>query len=307
MKRFILSCLLALLLAYLLLFPEDALAASKDGLLLWYRNLVPVLLPFMILSNLAIRLDCIALLLGFLHPLFHLIFGTSVYGSYAILAGFLFGCPMGAKVTGDLLSRNLISQEEARYLICFVNNLGPAFLITFLIRQNLQTPALTGPTLCILYGAPLLTGLIFMPRFRKAIQDFSAKNKASKVPPKLELIDACIFDGIVNIAKMGGYIIMFSLLTGAFSLLPLGNPALVKLLGAPLEITAGIRAVVHSSLDFSEKYLYLMSLCSFGGICALMQTLSVFPMNGPTLRQYSQAKALTICLSLLFTCIFLFF
>ena len=306
MKRAMISCLLALLLGFLLFFPETALSCARDGLVLWYRNLVPVLFPFLILSNLIIRLNCIDGLLKLIHPLFHLIWGTSVYGSYAILAGFLFGCPMGAKVTGDLRKQELICQEEARYLVSFVNNLSPAFLITFLVRENLQAPALTGPTLCILYGAPLLTGLVFMPRYRTAIRSFSEKKKASKVPLKLELIDACLFDGIVTIAKMGGYIVMFSVTAGALRLLPFFGTTVRNILSASLEITAGIQTVTQLSLTFPAKYLCLMLLCSFGGICALMQTLSVFPMDRLTIRQYFRAKALTACLCLLFTSILLF-
>lgn len=88
-KRCLFSCLLISMLFFLLLFPGEALASARAGLFLWYQNLVPVLFPFMILSNLMIRLDLISPVLRFLHPIFRRIWGTSVYGSYAILAGFL--------------------------------------------------------------------------------------------------------------------------------------------------------------------------------------------------------------------------
>ena len=55
MKRILLTCLLALLLGFLLFFPDQALACAGSGLLLWYKNLVPVLLPFMFLSNLLVK------------------------------------------------------------------------------------------------------------------------------------------------------------------------------------------------------------------------------------------------------------
>lgn len=306
MKRILLTCLLALLLGFLLFFPDQALACAGSGLLLWYKNLVPVLLPFMFLSNLLIRLDCVLLLTGLIHPLLGRLFGTSLYGSYAVLAGFLFGCPMGAKVTGDLLSKNLICEEEAGYLVSFVNNLSPAFIISFAVHQNLQAPSLTGPTLCILYGAPLLWALLCRIRRRSSFREFIPKKKASKVPEKLELIDACILDGVVNIAKIGGYILLFSLMAGVLGLLP-GNLAPLKnILGASLEITAGVQAVSQSALSFPVKYLCLLALCSFGGICGLMQTLSVCPMNPAGLRQYLKAKAAILGLCLLLACLFLF-
>lgn len=306
MKRYISALALLSLICFLLFFPREALSSARSGLMLWYQNLVPVLFPFMILSNLMIRTDTISVLLKWVHPLFRLIWGTSIHGSYAILAGYLFGYPMGAKVVCDLRKQENLSETEAEYLICFVNNLSPAFLINFLVHENLEKPELLAPTLGILYGAPLITSMLFAPKYRSKSGEITGqKNKASKVPLNTELIDACIFDGIINITRLGAYIMLFSLMIGALHLLPVKNVLLQCLICGSMEITTGIRSVCQIPLDFFTKYLCLMALCSFGGICALMQTLSVFPMKGRTLRQYLLAKAVTICLSILLT-LFLF-
>ena len=95
-------------------------------------------------------------------------------------------------------------------------------------------------------------------------------------------------------------------MAGVLGLLP-GNLAPLKnILGASLEITAGVQAVSQSALSFPVKYLCLLALCSFGGICGLMQTLSVCPMNPAGLRQYLKAKAAILGLCLLLACLFLF-
>lgn len=211
---------------------------------------------------------------------------------------------MGAKITGDLKNQGLISSQEANYLIRFVNNLSPAFLITFLVHENLKAPALVHPTLCILYGAPILTSFFFLPGYRKKLRTMpQEKNKASKVPIQPELIDACIFDGIINITRLGAYIMLFALITGALRLLPINSVLLRCTLNGCLEITAGIQAICGTSLPFPVKYFSLMMLCSFGGICTLAQTLSVFRMNKETFLHYLQAKAVTIGFTLLLTVI----
>lgn len=306
MKRCLFALILLSMLCFLLLFPQEALTAARGGLLLWYQNLVPVLLPFMILSNLIIRTDTISVLLRWVHPLFHLIWGTSVYGSYTILAGFLFGYPMGAKVISDLKKQNALTEQEGEYLICFVNNLSPAFLITFLVHQCLRNPALTLPTLGILYGAPMITSMLLAPRYRTRFGEVKGeKNKASKAPFTTELLDACIYDGIQNITRLGAYILLFSLLTGALGLLPIKSSLLKGLLYGSLEITNGIRWVSQAVPDPLTRYLCLTLLCSLGGICALTQTLSVCPMKRRTLRRYLGAKAITALLSVLMA-LFLF-
>lgn len=306
MKRFLFSFTLFILLIFLLCFPQNALHAASDGLLLWYQNLLPVLFPFMILSNLMIKTDAISGILKFLHPFFHFLWGTSVYGSYAILAGYLFGYPMGAKVVHDLKKENLLNSAEAEYLIGFTNNLSPAFLITFLIHENLKRPKLLLPTLGILYGAPLLLSLFFSFKYRPlllhtSIQTSEQNNKASKSPAFLELIDACISDGIITITRLGAYIILFSIIAAMFQLLPIKNTLLHCILNGCLEITTGVKITCQSSQPFFSKYLCLMGLCSFGGLCALMQTLSVCPMKGPMLRHYLLCKFFTICISLCLT------
>ena len=306
MKKTLFSLLLFFFMGFLLLFPQTALEAASSGLVLWYRNLVPVLLPFLILSNLLIRLDIVSSLLKYIHPLLHLIWGTTIYGSYGILSGFLFGYPMGAKVLHDLQQEEKICPEEARYLIGFVNNLSPAFLITFLVHQNLRQPALLGPTLAILYGSPILTGLLTSFSYRRKKTAPSAqKKKAPKVPLKPELIDACISDGIMNITKLGVYIMLFSVITGAINKIPIKNTLLRCMITGCLEITSGIRMTAAASLPFPEKYLCLILLCSFGGICAIFQTLSVFSMPKETFRHYLKAKALTLLLGAILTLIFL--
>lgn len=308
MKRILFAFGLLALLSFLLLFPQTALEYARSGLALWYQNLVPVLLPFMILSNLLIRLDLVSVIAGFFHPVLHLIFGTSIHGSYAVLAGFLFGCPMGAKVVHDLQKEQAISQQEAEYLIGFVNNLSPAFLITYLVHENLRSASLLGPTLAILYGAPLAAALVFAPKYRKKSFPVSGeKKKASKAQPRLELIDACISNGILTITQLGAYIMVFSLLTGMIQVLPLKNKLLLCLFGSLTEITNGIRILSSCGLSFPLRYLCLMCLSAFGGFCALMQTLSVFPMKKQTLRHYLLSKGLIVLFALFFSLIFCHF
>ncbi|MDD3794828.1 MAG: hypothetical protein PHE06_02430 [Lachnospiraceae bacterium] len=307
-KRITFAVLLFSLFSFLLFFPEKALECAQKGLLLWYRNLVPVLFPFMVLSNLMIRMDLIRSLLRFLHPFFHFVWGTSLYGSYGILGGFLFGFPMGAKITADLQKENRISDCEAKYLMGFVNNLSPAFVITFVVHSSLQQTSLLFPTLVILYGSPILCSLIYGLRYRKRLAESKVhpqQNKTSLVQNQFELLDACIFDGITNITKLGAYIMLFSLLAGVLDLLPTKNTLLHCIMTGCLEVSAGVHAIAHMPFPFPVQYLCLIAVCSFGGLCALFQTLSIYKMKRDILRHYLISKMVTLGISFLLTLIFL--
>lgn len=53
-KKFICFAIL-ILTAYILLYPADAVNASRNGLMLWYEKVLPTLLPFAIISNVLIH------------------------------------------------------------------------------------------------------------------------------------------------------------------------------------------------------------------------------------------------------------
>ena len=57
MKRSLSAAVIILLLGFLLKYPREALAASRDGLNLWLNTLLPTLLPFMILTGILIHTE----------------------------------------------------------------------------------------------------------------------------------------------------------------------------------------------------------------------------------------------------------
>lgn len=86
------------------------------------------------------------------------------------------------------------------------------------------------------------------------------------------------------ITKVGGYLILFSILIALLDLLPL-PVELHLLLAAPLEVTNGILLLCKGSKNLAITYPALIGLTSFGGWCAVAQTncmlkdtgLSIFP------------------------------
>ena len=91
MKRIFYTAGTLLLLIFLLRFPEEALAASRDGLKLWLNTLFPTLLPFIILTGILIHTGTAEKLLKPLAPVWSHVFGTSPSGAYALLLGLLCG------------------------------------------------------------------------------------------------------------------------------------------------------------------------------------------------------------------------
>ena len=217
-KKILSVLITAALIFFLLTDPIHASEASAAGLLLWFNTLVPVLLPFFILSSLLIALDGVSYLTGFLYPVLHKIFGCSRNGCFCLAAGFLCGFPTGAKITGDLTRAGRISAEEGNYLLGFCNNVSPAFLTGFCMTKSLKRPDLAGPALLLAFGMPVLAGIL--TRRGRTFSSLPAEKKTSGSQISFKIADACIMSGLESILKLGCYIILFSLLAGLLKGLP---------------------------------------------------------------------------------------
>ncbi len=306
MKKICYGIISSSILLFLLLFPSQALLASKSGLHLWFDILIPSLFPFLLLSDFLISAGLVQPVVSLLSPFFSRFLGLSPEGTYTFLMGFLCGYPMGAKISSDLVARGQLSFQEAAYLLGFCNNVSPAFLITFLVTQQLKAPSLMFPTLLILYSAPLTYALLTNPSYRrlKKTHPFSScpTDSSAKESLSFSMIDQCIFRSVQTIVKLGGYVILFSLLSSMTALFPL--PEFLKaLFSALFEITNGTPSIL-SSLPEPYAYLSLMVCISFGGLSALAQTNSVIKNAHLSLGNYVRSKIIISILSFLYALLF---
>ena len=122
----------------MLSFPQTVFTGASYGLVLWFRHVLPTLLPYMILINVLICTPALHWICRITSTFLCPLLGTSYYGTFAVLTGFLCGYPMGAKTTSDLLNVNKISRSEASYLLSFCNNTSPAFILSYVVAQNMK-------------------------------------------------------------------------------------------------------------------------------------------------------------------------
>lgn len=303
--RNLLTFSIILLLTFMFLHPQKTLLASRQGLLLWFHTLLPTLLPFMILSNLVIRLGTAEKLLAPSGPFFRLFFRLSPAGAYVYLLGLLCGYPMGAKLTADLYRENRISESEALYLLTFSNNPSPVFLSSFVLLECLHMPQYTLASFGILYASNYITSLFF--RFRYPVARSGKKGKRKEIPPLPsagKLLDISIMNAFETIARLGGLIILFSVLSTVLNqYLTWGNTA--ACLSGILEISTGLPSIAASSLSHGAKYILSMGCVSLGGLCVLAQTNTVIRDCGLPLGPYLEGKLLNASLTLAFSLFFI--
>ncbi len=302
MKSKLKYLILALLFLYLFCFPQQAADAVREGLTLWYTSVLPVLFPFMLLCGIVLRLDLALPLVRRINGPVQALLGCSGYGGLAIFIGFLCGFPMGAKLTADLRRQGKIAAQEANFLFGFVNNLSPVFILSYLAADQMQKPGLGPLFLTNILGAALLYGVLSSFYYRKKIPAseyaLPVLSKPEKEPAGcFAEADLAINETIWNTVRLGAYIVIFSVLSRALSgIAGTGNPVTLFLLSC-IEVSNGVRLISSSSLSFPAKYILLGAACAFGGLSALMQTVSIAEMDLPTTKRYIKSRAIITLLS----------
>lgn len=242
----------------MLSFPQTVFTGASYGLVLWFRHVLPTLLPYMILINVLICTPALHWICRITSTFLCPLLGTSYYGTFAVLTGFLCGYPMGAKTTSDLLNVNKISRSEASYLLSFCNNTSPAFILSYVVAQNMKERNLCIPFFLILTFTPLMLSFIFRLFYRlpESSCSFPQVTPGSFSNPSESIsnsfLDRCILNAFESVTKVGGYMMMFSVLIQLLaSVLP--NTIFSLLLYSSLEISTGIRLLFSSALYTTEK------------------------------------------------------
>lgn len=284
---------LSLYLIFLMLrYPALSLEYASTGLTLWFTKMVPTLLPFMILSGIMIRMNLTERFVGLLHPLLHRIYGTSRNGSYTIIMGFLCGFPMGARIVGELYEQHKLSREESALLLSFCNNIGPIYFLSYVVPTlGIDRP---GRPFLLMYGIPLLYGFLLMrirPWVTRKVSSCEnhpeARSLQARQPGSCSLlaaIDASVLSGLTGIARLGGYMVFFNLLTIVFQPFQHVNTNILNIYRCLLEITSGIDCSGRS-INYA-----ILILLPFGGFSCIAQTYSMIRQTDLSLRPYVYHK-----------------
>ena len=197
----------------LFLFPEESVAAAREGISLCVDVLIPSLFPFFVLSSLLISTGlaglCARPLESFMRPLF----GVGGAGAAALSLGLIGGYPVGARTVAQLVQRRECSQTEARRLSLFCNNCGPAFFIgaagVGVFGAKEAGFLLLGANLT----AAVLLGILFHVFGKETAQEETRKRERPAHSPLTTEFPQCVRNAFSSTLGVCAYVILFSVLT----------------------------------------------------------------------------------------------
>lgn len=319
---------LALALTFFVIrYPDQTFQASFEGLQLWFRIVLPSLLPFFVIAEILMGLGVIHALGVMLEPVMRPLFRVPGVGAFALVMGLVSGNPLGAKIAGQLRRDNLCTREEGERLVSLANTAGPLFMIGAVAVGMLQNASLSMTIVVSHYLAVLFVGLCFrfhgnkhekfrhntpsQPHrrlFRSAMQEMARSHKKDGRPFGRLLSDA-IRESMASMIFIGGTIMMFSVLIRILSisgvldfaalaagalLAPFGmDPALaVPLTHGVVEMTNGAQSISQTSTELIQRLVAIAFVLGWSGFSVHTQAAAMIHGTDIRFTPYMIARCL---------------
>lgn len=278
-----------LIIIFLILITNPSLCVSGAnlGLNLWFNSIVPTLLPFMIISNILIKVYSKKIK----YP--HI---------YAIFLGIFCGLPIEAIICGNLYENHYLTKAEAELLCGCFNLLSPAFIFCYAFKYSSNII----PLILAAYLPPVLIYISTMLRIKKynntIIKNIETACKIAQTGSKsslFELLDDAIAKSALTIIKLGGYIIICCVFSTCTARLILNHPLINSVLTSLIEISSGINTIHNSITDIKLQNYITGITTTFTGLCCIMQTATILKNFKLSIKKYIHYKILTVLLSAL--------
>ena len=290
MKKILLFSSILIFAGALLRYPRAVSAAVQAGLALCASTIIPALFPFFVVTALLVQLGLIhpleRLFAPFMGPLFHLP-GTC---AAPLLAGLVGGYPTGAKTVADLYAQRLISRREAEHVLGFVNNCGPAFLLSY-VGAGILGDSRAGVDLLLIHVlSALLTGLILCRIGTPGAENPPPHRRPPVAEKSLgEALPAAVTGALTSTLSICAFVVLFRVIA---ELLPGALPASV--LGT-FEMVTGLASLSPGRPGFVTA----AGIVGWGGLSVHCQTMAALSGTGLSLRRHWLGKALQALLSVL--------
>ena len=284
MKNILYKIIVILFLILIFLKKDIMYITIYETTLIWFKNIVPNLLPMFIITSYIINSNLIFNICNLLGNLFKKIFKTSIYGVYVFILSLFTGSPSNAKYLKDLLDNNLINKIEKDKLLLFTLNYNPILIISLL---NLYLPnKISIIILIIIILSNIIVGLIN--------RNINCNININNYKIKKQSLSQILKNSIDTLLMILGTLIFFNLI---INLLPIKNFVIKNLINGLLEITTALKGLEYLNININIKILLSIIYLSFGSLSIHMQIKSILPDTNYNL--FLKSRILTILISII--------
>lgn len=267
-----------LLCLALIAFPDGALRGAGVGLSICLKAVVPSLLPFMLLSSIAVSSGGGEKLGKVLSPVLKPLLHIDENISLCFVTGLLGGYPCGGRLVGQMAEEGIISKHDAEKALAFCNNSGPLFIIGT-VGSAVYSSTKIG---LLLYGCHVFGAAAAAFIFGRKLSGKSSRFEKKSYPSFASLTGKAARESSAAIISVCALIITFSALIEA-----LGLWRIAPLVGL-IEVSRGTALLGQyglKALPLAAAYI------SWGGLSVHFQTEAV--TEGLSKKYYYMGKVIS--------------
>lgn len=324
----------------LIQFPDQSLEASIRGLNIWWESVFPALLPFFIAAELLTGFGVVKFLGVLSEPVMRPLFNVPGAGSFGWVMGMASGYPTGAKITARLREEEQLTRIEAERLVSFTNASSPLFIFGAVSVGFFHDAALGVLLGACHYIGNALVGICMrfyrrreekltreeLHRERRKPSIFRAfdemhQTRMNDERPFGEILGDAVLNSIKTLIMVGGFIILFSVLskllflTGLSDLASVAFEQLLTVLMLPaemalpffsglFEITIGAQMISQiSSSTVLPQAILVSFILGFNGLSVQAQVASILAKTDIRFSPYLFARVLHGILAAILTII----
>lgn len=247
--------------------------AASYGLMLWYNNIVPLLLPFLLISEIILS-NSIKNKKS--NPIFII-----------ISSGLLCGFPIGSKTISYFYTYNKITYQKANALMILCNNVSPVFLFGYILNHLLNNIVPFYYAIIAIYLPQILYTLMLY------LFNTNEKTNLDSVLDNNETVNETnIINNVLSqILRIGFFICICSIVSELLASIPFFNNEIRTLIYSFIEITKGTSKII-SCEAFSQKIkiALIFSFTVFGGLSSILQINDMIKKSKLSLINYILGK-----------------
>jgi len=310
----------SLIIIQIILEPNICIKYTLSGAKLFFNAIFPSLFPFLVIINIIINYDGIHIYSKLLGNIICKPLKLPKECNFPLLVSILCGYPLGARYTCDLYEKNIIDLNTCERLLNIASNASPLFIIgsvgaSMMLSNKIGYLLLLSNTLSCMFMGFILPSKYFSIKLKNRSSNFSkGKSTATNIGMVLK---SSIEDAMKNSLNIGGFIVVFSVITGMIKDNVMFNIVLNKLsliigssgdfieglLLGMLEMTNGCYLISSSNSNLYVKLPVLSFLIAFSGLSIISQVYSYTYKYDVSIKKYIARKFVQAIISSLFTII----
>ncbi|HWQ76612.1 MAG TPA: nucleoside recognition domain-containing protein [Syntrophomonas sp.] len=310
-KLFLYTIIILLSAGFMIINPHETVQAASQGVLLWSTIVLPALLPFFIVAELLVKIRFIHFMGVLMEPVMRPLFRLPGCSSLVMVMGFTSGFPVGAVLTRELYDQQQLTAEEAERLLVFTNNASPLYILGAVGIGMMGSPAAGYLLAFSAYLSNFLLGILLRFKATSTVPTPGSANRLEAAwqamlpapgssPGIASMLGDAIRRSLSNVMAVGGFIVVFSVLTRIlsqwgvidslagmlFHFLKLFNFDYAQVYGLCMgmfEMTLGSKTATASATGSSlTLFITLSVIIAFSGISVIAQVMSI--MAGTPVR-----------------------